>query len=188
MKFSILAVLLTLTVIPSGRVEAQRDDQFAWAVGGGATFPSRAAHDSHTVGGQGTMSFAVGAVDSPAGLRFDGMYSSLGDRNGTATSFDQGSARVLVLSGNGVFSVYGSNTRLYAIAGLGGFWYNPRGEGAGKTNDLAVQAGLGIWLPFMNVFLEAKWLNLYRALPDPVSGIEGKKSARLYPITLGIMF
>jgi hypothetical protein len=188
MKVSTLAAFLAALAIPFANASGQRDDQFAWGVGGGATFTSDAAHDNHTTGAHGTISVGLGAVDSPVGLRLDGMYSSLGDRTGTATPTDQGSARVFMLSGNAIFSIYGSNTRLYGVGGIGGYWYNPDGEGARRTKDLGLQAGLGIWLPFVNAFVEAKWLNLYRALPDPVTGLRGKKSARLYPVTLGIMF
>jgi hypothetical protein len=51
-----------------------------------------------------------------------------------------------------------------------------------------VAAGLGVWLPGINGFVEAKILNLYNALPDPSTGVKGRKSAQLFPITLGIMF
>ena len=99
-----------------------------------------------------------------------------------------GDARVFSLSGNVLFRVYGSDTRLYAIGGIGGFWYNPSGPGTNAVNDFGVNAGLGLWLPRFNGFVEARWFNLYRAMPDPVTGLKGKKSARLYPITVGVMF
>ncbi|MEO8194298.1 MAG: hypothetical protein ABI681_10650 [Gemmatimonadales bacterium] len=188
MKFPILAALLAAFVIPSVEALAQRDDQFAWGIGGGATFPSGIARDNHTTGAHGTLMFGIGAVDSPFGIRFDGMYSSLGNRSGTSVVTDQGSARIFSLSANGLFRVYGSDTRLYAIGGLGGYWYNPDGPGTTAVNDFGLNAGAGLWLPWFNGFVEARWMNLYRALPDPVTGEKGRRSARIYPVTLGIMF
>jgi Outer membrane protein beta-barrel domain len=188
MKFSIPALLIVALAIPSAQAAAQRDDQFVFGIGGGATIPSAAAKDNHTTGVHGTLSWGIGMVDSPWGIRCDGTYSSLGDKDSSPGPVDQGAARVFMLSGNGIFNIYGSNNHLYMLAGLGGYWYNPDGPETSTKNDLGLQAGLGVFLPGANVFLEAKWVNLYRAMPDPVSGLKGKKSARLYPVTLGIMF
>ena len=187
MRFSILAAFLVALAIPSA-AHAQRDDQFVWGIGGGATIPSGWANDNHTTGAHGTLMFGIGGVGAPLGIRFDGMYSSLGDREDAGVVVAQGGARVFTLMGNGIFNLYGNNKRLYAVTGLGGFWYNPDGPGTVAVNDFALNAGLGVWLPQFNGFVEARWLNLYRALPDPVTGLKGKKSARLYPVTLGFMF
>jgi hypothetical protein len=179
---------LALFAISSSTAGAQRDDQFVWGLAAGATIPSGIAKDNHEVGGHAQLSFGIGAVDSPFGIRFDGTYSFLGDADSDNLPIDQGKARVFNLMANGVFNLYGSNRHVYGIAGLGGFWYNPDGQGTKAVNDFALNAGLGLFLPGLHGFVEAKWVNLYRALPDPVTGLKGKKSARLYPITLGIMF
>jgi hypothetical protein len=188
MRLTGLLAILVVLAIPASSARAQRDDQFAFGFGGGATFTSGAAHDNHTTGAHGTITWGIGMVDSPWGIRFDGMYSSLGDRNNPALTVDQGSARLFSLTGNAVFNLYGSNTHIYALGGLGGYWYNPSGPGTTTKNDLQIQGGLGVFLPVANSFIEVKWANLYRALPDPVTGIKGKRSARLIPVTLGIIF
>lgn len=188
MRLSIIAALLVALVLPGTRAEAQRDDQFAFGIGGGATIPSGDAADNHTTGGHGTLTWGIGMVDSPFGVRFDAVYTGLGDKSGSVGGIDQGSAKIFSIAGNGVFNIYGSNTHLYAVAGLGGYWYNPSGPGTATKNDLLLQAGLGMFLPFANSFIEAKWTNLYRALPNPDTGVKGKRSARVYPITLGIIF
>ena len=172
---------------------AQREDQFAWGISGGATIPSGIAADDHKTGILGDLSLGIGMVDSPWGVRFDGMYSSLGDNHNVTNTpggvdLGQGKARLFMLSGSGIFNVYGSNTHVYALGGIGGYWYNPDGAGTKAVNDFGLQAGLGVWLGFANAFVEAKWMNLYRALPNPETGENGKKSMRLYPVTLGIMF
>lgn len=184
MRLSILAGLLIFAWAPA--VSAQRDDQFVFGIGAGATFTAGDAHDQHKTGAHGMLSWGIGMVDSPWGIRFDGVYSSLGDREGVAP-VDQGSAKLFIFSGSGVFNIYGSNTHLYGLGGIGGYWYNPDGEGTSTKNDLALQAGLGLYLPFGHTFIEGKFVNLYRALPD-AAGVSAKRSARLFPVTLGILF
>jgi len=186
MRLSIIAAALLVVAAP-GAASAQRDDQFVFGIGGGATFTSDVARDNHTTGAHGILSWGIGMVDSPWGIRFDGMYSSLGDAKGSPSPVDQGSAKFFLLGGNGVFNIYGSNTHLYALGGIGGYWYNPNGPGTSSKNDLAIQGGLGLFLPFSNSFIEVKVLNLYRALPND-AGVKGKQSARLFPVTLGILF
>ena len=183
MRLSILAGLLILAV-PSA-ASAQRDDQFVFGFAGGATLTSGLSNDLHEPGPHGMLSW---------GIRFDGLYSLLGEKTRTIAApggpveASQGKAKLFMLSGNAIFNIYGSNTHLYTLAGLGGYWYNPDGQGTSSKNDLGIQAGLGLYLPGIHAFVEAKWLNLYRALPDPKTGVNGKKSARLYPVTLGILF
>lgn len=187
-------MILGILALSPQTARAQREDQFAWGFGGGATIPSGLAADDHKTSAHGLASLGIGMVDSPWGVRFDGMYSGLGksvhtvNTPGGASDVTQGAAKLFMLSANGVFNIYGSNSHLYTIAGIGGYWYNPDGSGTSSKNDLGMQAGLGVWLNFANAFVEAKWVNLYRALPDPVTGESGKRSARLYPVTLGIIF
>ena len=197
MKRIIFAALILLA--PSAAF-AQRDDQFVFGIGGGATLLSGLAHDTHDTGVHGTLSWGIGMVDSPWGIRFDASYAGIGDRtrlvaipdqaaaSAAAAAVPQGDARIFSLTGNVVFNVYGSNTHLYALGGLGGYWYNPDGDGTQTKNDLTLQGGLGVYIPKFHGFIEAKMVNLYRALPNPDTGVHGKKSARLYPITLGILF
>ena len=187
MKFSILAALIASIALFSAEAGAQRDDQFVWGISGGAAIPSGLASDQHEIGPQGALMFGIGGVGSPLGIRFDGSYTVLGDKSGTVGLQDLGEARIFSIMGNGIVNLYGSNRHIYVIGGLGGFWYNPDGQGTEAVNDLIVGAGLGVFFPRLG-FIEARWTNLYRALPDPDPGLKGKKSARLYPITLGIMF
>ena len=187
MKFSILAGLLAALAISSAEAAAQRDDQFVWGISGGAAITSGRVSDHHETGPQGALMFGIGGVGSPIGIRLDASYTLLGDKSGTVGVQDQGEARIFSIIGNGILNLYGSNRHIYAIGGLGGFWYNPDGQGSVAVNDLIVGAGLGVFFPRLG-FIEARWTNLYRALPDPDTGLKGKQSARLYPVTLGIMF
>ena len=193
MRLSTVAGILMFAVVPAA-ASGQRNDQFVFGVSGGAALASGLSSDMHDPGPLGLLSWGIGMVDSPWGIRFDGAYSVLGDKTRTVVApggpaeKTQGSAKLFVLTGSAIFNIYGSNTHLYALGGLGGYWYNPDGQGTSSENDLAIQAGLGLYLPGIHAFVEAKWLNLYRALPDPNTGVNGRRSARLYPVTLGILF
>ncbi len=188
MRSSFLAAFLVVLTLPVSEAAAQRDDQFVWGIGAGATIPSGVAKDNHDLGAHVTAMLGIGAVDSPFGIRFDALYSSLPDADANGLALDQGKATLFTFMPNAVFSLYGSNKRLYAVAGAGGFWYNPDGQGTSAVNDFGVAAGVGMWIPAFNGFVEVKWLNLFNALPDPETGLKGKKPARLFPVTLGIMF
>jgi hypothetical protein len=189
---TLFALALAGLALSANAARGQREDQFAWALGGGATFVGK---DVHTTGYHADASLGIGMVDSPWGVRFEGLYSFLGDNSrlvatpgGGVGRSGQGHGKMFALTGNGVFNVYGSNTHLYAVGGLGGYWYNPDGSGTSSENDFMLQAGAGIWLGFANAYIEAKWQNLYRAVPNPATGENGKKSMQLYPVTLGIIF
>jgi hypothetical protein len=187
MKFPILAALAFAIVVP-GAAEGQRDDQFVWGIAGGPTILNGTAKDNHKVSPHAVIMWGIGSVDSPFGVRLDGQYAWLGDGDDDGVAIDQGKARIFSLMGHGLISLYGSNRKLYAVGGLGGFWYNPDGHGTTAVNDFALSGGLGMFFTGLNGFVEVKFQNFYRALPDPVTGLKGKKSAQLIPVTLGIMF
>lgn len=168
------------------RAEGQGQDQYAFGLSGGAAIATTELHDQHDSGFNGTLSFGIGGVDSPVGIRFDAMYNGFGDREGG--TLDQGRARITGLTGNLVFNIYGADTRLYGVTGVGGYAYSPNGPGTKGASDFGVNAGLGLWLPFVNGFVEARFHHFYRALPDPATGTPAKKSARFYPITFGILY
>lgn len=192
--FKLSAIAVAAVAISASNASAQREDQFAWSFGGGASIPTGNAADEHSTGAHGMGALGIGMVDSPWGIRFDGMYSSLGKKSrtfntpGGTAEITQGSAKVFMLTANGLVNIYGSNTHIYALGGLGGYWYNPRQPGASSENDFMLQAGAGVWLNFANMFIEAKFANLYRALPDRATGKDGKRSMQVIPVTLGIIF
>jgi hypothetical protein len=171
----------------AGRAGAQGQDQFVYGISGGVMIPSGLGGDNHKLGPQGAVMVGIGSVDSPFGVRLDVMYGGLGAKTGTGT-LGLGAARVTNVSGDFLFRLIGQDERLYFVGGAGGYNYNPDGAMTRATNDFAINAGLGIWLPGFNGFVEARWFNMYRALPDPVSGLRGKKSLRIYPISVGLMF
>src|SRR3954468_22124527 len=102
------ALALIGVALSSVDARAQREDQFAWGIGGGATIPSGIAADDHKTGVHGDVSLGIGMVDSPWGIRFDGFYSALGDGHNVVNTpggvdSGQGKARLFMLSGNGIF-------------------------------------------------------------------------------------
>lgn len=187
MKLSTFFALGTAVLVLAGRAEAQGQDQFVYGISGGVMIPSGLGGDNHKLGPQGAAMVGIGSVDSPFGVRLDVMYGTLGSKSGTGT-LGLGAAKVTNVSGNFLFRLIGQDERLYLVGGAGGYNYNPDGAGTRATNDFAINAGLGIWIPGFNGFVEGRWFNMYRALPDPVTGLRGKKSLRIYPISIGLMF
>lgn len=171
----------------ANRASAQGQDQFVFGIAGGVSLPSGLGADNHKLGPNAAIMVGMGSVDSPFGVRLDGMYTALGAKTGAGT-FGLGRAKVMNVSAELLFNLIGQDQRLYFVGGAGGYNYNPDGAGTSATNDFAINGGLGIWLPFVNGFVEARWLNMYRALPDPATGLRGKKSLRIYPINFGLMF
>ena len=186
MKFlKSLAIVLAVTA-PAVRADAQGQDQFAFGVSAGASIPSGQAADYHKTGWNAGLMWGIGSVDSPFGVRFDGMYTALGGKSSSTLVSPQGDAKLTSLSGNFLFKTIGGDTRLYVVGGAGGFWYNPDASGTEAKSDFALNAGVGLWLPGINGFVEARWFNFYRALPN-AAGESGKRSLRVYPITFGFM-
>ena len=186
MKLTTFFVLGVAALALAGRAEGQGQDQFVFGISGGVAIPSGVAADNHKAGPIGGVMLGIGGVDSPFGVRFDGMYAAFGSKTGTGT-LGLGKAKVTNVSVNALFTLIGDAKRLYFVGGVGGFNYNPDGSGTKATNDLSLNAGLGLWLPMVDGFVEARWFNLYRALPDD-AGLNGKRPMRFYPISLGIMF
>ena len=187
MKLSTFFALGIAVLSLGGRAQAQGQDQFVYGISGGVMIPSGLGGDHHKVGPQGSVMAGIGSVDSPFGVRFDVMYGSLGSKT-AADTVKLGEAKVTSVSANLLVRLVGQDERIYFVGGVGGYNYNPNGAGTRATSDFAVNAGLGIWIPGINGFIEGRWFNMYRALPDPVTGLRGKKSLRIYPISIGLMF
>jgi hypothetical protein len=181
-------MFVAAVLVPAMTVQGQGQDQFAFGVSAGVSIPAGVGADLHKTGYNATVMWGIGSVDSPFGVRFDGMYSSLGERSNTGLTTPLGKATVTSVSANFLFNVLGSNNHFYLIGGLGGFAYNPDGEGTKSKNDFGLNGGAGLFLPGVNTFIEARWFNFYRALPDPETNVSGKKALQIFPITIGVMF
>ena len=48
-------------------------------------------------------------------------------------------------------------------------------------NDFGLNGGLGLWLPFANAYVEARYHHFYRALAN-------KRPAVFVPVTFGVLF
>ncbi len=188
MKLSIFAAAAAFVVSLASSAGAQGQDQFAFGVSGGIAIPSGLGADVHKAGPNGTLMFGIGSVDSPFGVRFDGMYAALGKKTNSRLTPPLGSARLTSFSANIIFDVVGNASRVYFVGGAGAFTYNPAGAGAKAKNDFGVNAGLGLWLPAVDAFVEARWFNYYRALPDLTTNETGRRSLRIYPINVGFIF
>jgi hypothetical protein len=189
MKLKTIAALLLVAVGIAGRLEGQAVDQYAFGIAGGAAIPNGQLRDVTGTGASGAVMVAMGNIGSSFGVRFDAMYNWLPGRDTPADSLTAtGDVRIIGLTGNLVFSLIGVERRLYAITGIGGYGYRPSASGTKKADDFGWNAGLGIWLPAIGGFVEARYHTFYRALPDPVTGATGKRSARFIPVTIGFLW
>ncbi len=181
-------MIVVAVLVPAMTLQGQGQDQFAFGVSTGVTIPAGVGADLHKTGYNATLMWGIGSVDSPFGIRFDGMYSSLGEKRNTGLATPVGEATVTSLSANFLVNTLGSNNHVYLIGGLGGFSYNPDGKGTKSKTDFGLNAGVGLFLPGVNTFVEARWFNLYRALPDVDTNVSGKRALQIFPITVGVMF
>jgi hypothetical protein len=177
MKTSI-ALLAVLVVAALPRVsQAQVDDQFSWGVSAGAAVPANTLAKDHHTGVNAGITFAFGGVGQLFGVRVDGMFNQFGAKSATTA----GNARILGGTVNLVLGILGQGERVYLTGGVGGYGIRPGVKGQSGKNDFGVNGGIGLWLPGVNGFIEARFHHFYRALAD-------KRPAVFVPITLGILF
>ncbi len=177
MKFLIAAVLVSVVATFPSAASAQVNDQFSWGLSAGAAFPVKELKKEHQAGINAGITLAFGGVGQLFGIRVDGMINRFGAKRDT----EAGNARILGGTLNLVYSVFGSENRLYAIAGVGAYGIRPDVPGQDSKTDFGTNGGIGLWLPGISGFIEARYHHFFRALPD-------KKAAAFVPVTLGILF
>jgi hypothetical protein len=175
MKLYVAVLMLLGAVAVPCAARAQVNDQFSWGVNAGAVIPANYLAKDYNTGVNTGLTFAFGGVGQLLGVRIDGMYNWFGAKSDTA-----GNARILGGTVNLVMSVFGASNRLYVTGGVGGYGIRTGVKGAG-TNDFGLNGGLGLWLPSVNGFIEARYHHFYRALAN-------KKPAVFVPITVGVLF
>ncbi len=187
MKFKTIVAFSVVMLTLASRLNAQGADQYSIGVAGGIVIPSNQLSDAVNTGASGSLMVGMGNTGSAFGFRFDAAYNWL-PKVDSPTVAATGDVKILSLTGNLVFSLIGVDKRLYAITGIGAYGYRPSASGTKKADDFGWNAGFGIWLPAMNGFIEARYHTFYRALPDPVTGAVGKKSAKFIPVTIGFLW
>ena len=179
MRISILtAVAIAMIAVSAPRAaQAQVDDQFSWGASAGAAIPANYLAKDHNTGVTIGGSMAIGGVGQSWGIRIDGMFNQFNAKSGTAA----GTARILGGSLNAVVPVIYTNDHVYLIGGLGGYGMQPGVTGQTNVTDFGLNGGIGLFLPGLNGFIEARYHHFYRALIN-------KKPAVFVPITFGILF
>jgi hypothetical protein len=177
MKFSIARLAAVLAMTFPLAAGAQMNDQYSWGLNAGAAVPTNDLAKDHDTGLNAGITFAFGGVGQLFGVRVDGMFSQFPAKSGTSA----GNARILGGTVNLVMGILGDADRIYATAGVGGYGIRPNVAGQDSKNDFGFNGGLGLWLPGVNGFIEARYHHFYRALPD-------KRPAVFVPITLGVLF
>jgi hypothetical protein len=169
------AIVLVAMTFPRG-ARAQGDDQFSWGISAGAAVPTNYLAKDHNTGVNAGITMAFGGVGQLFGIRMDGMFNQFGAKSGTTV----GSARILGGTVSLVMPVFGDADRVYLIGGVGGYGIRPGVTGQ-TSNDFGLNGGIGLWLPGVHGFIEARYHHFYRVLAD-------KRPAIFVPITLGILF
>ena len=177
MKFSIAAVIAGLVVASPATASAQVNDQFSWGVSAGAAFPAYELERDHQTGINAGITLAFGGVGQLFGIRVDGMINRFSAKSDT----DAGNARILGGTLNLVYGLLGTDNRVYAIAGVGAYGIRPDVPGQDSKVDFGTNGGIGVWIPRISSFIEARYHHFYRAFPD-------KKAAPFVPVTIGILF
>ena len=165
---------LAALAVLSGTAQAQRRTSVGFAAG--ASIPVGDLGDATSTGFHilGTLSFS-GTASSPVGFRVDGMYNSL---SGKSSGPD---VNVWSVNGNLVYAFPGGMTATpYIIGGAG--WYNSKSDesGAESSNDIGINAGIGVRFPLSGFSTFAE-LRFHQIFSDP-------NSAQMIPLTFGILF
>jgi len=175
MKLSIaVAIAWVALAVPTG-VRAQMDDQFAWGVTAGAVVPANDLAKDHTVGLNGGVTFGFGGVGQLLGIRIDGVINQLSGKKSTDAD-----AQILMGTLNLVMGVLGEGDRVYLTGGVGAYGIKPS-KGGEKHNDFGLNGGVGLFIPGINGFIEARYHHFYRALAN-------KRPAIFIPISVGVFF
>jgi hypothetical protein len=176
MKLSIAAAIVFLVMLSAPGAQAQVDDQYSWGLTTGAAFPMNNLQKDHNTGVSAGITFAFGGVGQLFGVRIDGIFNQFGAKTDSA-----GDARILAATINLVYTLFGESDRIYLTGGLGGYTIRPDVAGQSTRNDFGTNGGIGLWIPSLNGFIEARYNHFFRALPD-------KRPATFVPVTFGILF
>jgi hypothetical protein len=159
---------------------------YAVALGGGVAIPVGKLADAQNTGSNAMVALALGAPESPIGIRLDAIYNNL--VRGTDVTPAQGSRasisnfRVMGVLANLVFAFPGTSAKPYIFAGGG--LYNSKVEPNTKSqNNLGFNAGLGATFGFgpFATFLESRYHTISRNAAK--GGV-----FQFVPITFGVMF
>jgi hypothetical protein len=170
------AIVLVAMTVPRG-ARAQVNDQFAWGVSAGGAVPTNYLAKDHKTGVNAGITMAFGGVGQLFGVRVDAMFNQFGAKSGTTAV----NTRILGGTVSLVMPVFGDADRVYLIGGVGGYGIRPVLPGQTNVNDFGLNGGIGLWLPGVNGFIEARYHHFYRVLAN-------KRPAIFVPITLGILF
>jgi hypothetical protein len=65
---------------------------------------------------------------------------------------------------------FGESNKLYLTAGVGGYGIRTGIKGEGKS-DFGLNGGLGLWLPFINGFVEARYHHFIALFQQEACGV-----------------
>jgi hypothetical protein len=176
MKLLLISLIALIAIAAPRESRAQGDDVYSWGVSAGPVVPMNYLAKDHVTGVNAGITFAFGGVGQSFGMRLDGIFNQFGAKSGSTA----GNARIVGGTLNFVMGVLGPQDRIYVTGGIGGYGVKPH-VALQSSADFGLNGGIGLWLPGVNGFIEARYHHYYRALAN-------KKPAVFVPITLGILF
>jgi hypothetical protein len=172
-----LATMAALAVFSSASF-AQSSKPVSVGIAGGAAIPVGDLADDYNTGFNGTVFLNFNSVGTPLGIRIDGMYNKLGDRDDRFPPIPN----VVITSANAnlVYALPGTGIRPYLIGGGGIYGLKQDVSGASTKSDFGVNGGIGASFPLsgFNTFIEAR---LHHVFTD-------NYSTQFIPVTFGISF
>jgi len=205
---SAAAMLLSTTFATGAGAQASG---VAVGVLGGGTLPMSDYKDVANTGWHLGAFLDLGRNAGPFGVRFEGIYHGFGDRDvvtsGNGTTSFTFSNKYSIVNGN-VNLVLGipienAPIRPYLLGGVGAYYLRNSPECLGGTGcpidddesatkfGLNGGGGLEFGLAGFSAFVEARYHNVFTALPDldciGQSGC-GRRGAQLLPLTFGLKF
>ena len=174
-----LSALALATAVFAAPAAAQTPVQFG--IGGGATLPLSDFADGASLGFHGNVLVQFAPAGSPVGVRVDGMYNRLSEKE------ESGNGNFQVISGtaNAVYTFQTAETSMfhpYLIAGVGAynFKYAPEVGDSESETKLGVNGGAGFDYNAGGavIFVEGRFHNIF---------FEGS-DLNMIPITVGVKF
>jgi opacity protein-like surface antigen len=179
--FAVAAIALALTASASS-AQAQRPVSFGIAAG--AAVPTGDLGDATSLGYNVTGSIGYSLPAMPLSFRVDGMFNQLSGKE-FSPDVTGPDLRIMGLTANAAYTLPGVAVRPYVIAGAGMYSSKADVDGAESSNDMGVNAGLGVRFALggLSTYAEARFHNVF--VKDDLGE---KHNVQFSPISFGIQF
>lgn len=176
-RISLAVAAFAVAALTTSTSSAQSAKPISLGISAGAAIPVGDLSDDYNTGYNGTVSLQFQSSGSPIGIRIDGMYNKLANKDERPLLAD---IKILSANANIVYALPGVGIRPYLIGGAGIYSYKPDISGVDAQSDLGVNGGIGASFPLsgFNTFVEARFHHIFT---------EGY-ATQFVPVTFGISF